>query len=112
MINRQDFPLALSISAILLGCLTGGAMAAEAEETAPRIALSARVSVTEAIASAEKDTGGKVFSAALTQLGYEVDVIMPDGSVQSLQIDAKTGEISTRKDDTTDDESGNFNNTE
>ena len=95
MINRVNI-FAVTL-ATLLGCAAGGAVAAQQGQIDMEMLAKAKVSVAEAIDAAEKETGGKAVSAAFSGTDYEVDVVMTDFTVHSLQIDAQTGKDDTKQ---------------
>ena len=59
--------------------------------------MAAEVSPADALALAEKETGGRVMELEFeTEDGtsvYEIEVAMDDGSIRELLVDAATGEI-------------------
>lgn len=89
----------LSVAAIILGCLAGDAVAAPKSEALLLDVSNAKISVAQAIMSAEKETGGKAYSAILSESGskYLVGLIKSDATIERRQIDAQTGEVTVFK---------------
>lgn len=103
----------IALASALAFALTGfgAAFAAEGDQSVNlKMLNSAKVSVTQAIQVAETATGGRATGAAFaTPNGkplYEVSVLMSDGRVKSLEVDAKTGRVVQDVADTENGEAG------
>ncbi len=91
----------------LMTCLLAGLLAwavtvpaqARRDERAPRSEASQRdgISLDEAVARVRRDTGGRVLAAeARDDRGrsvYRIKVLLPNGSVRVVNVDAQSGEI-------------------
>ena len=98
MIRTMAIPAALA-AFVVLGPMAGFAVAAEHEDRAETSALQhAKVSLTDAIRTAEQRVNGKAIDAGLDHqngnLRYEVEVLK-DGAVQKMMVDAQSGQVMT-----------------
>jgi len=116
MIKSRYIPLALAAALAAGGVGTALAQNAsttgETEQTdAMEMAAlqSAKVSLAEAVAAAEKDVGGKAIDAGFEtekgQQGYEVEVMSANGS-QTVLVDAQTGAVTKMPAEDQDDQKG------
>ena len=110
MIRSKAIPAALA-AIVVLGPAAGFALAAEHEDQVQTSALQdAKVSLVDAIRTAEQRVKGKPIDAGLDHqngnLRYEVEVLK-DGVVHKVTVDAQSGEVVTASADKThEDENG------
>ena len=98
MLSTKTMPAALA-ALVILGAAPAVAAAHEHEDQAELAALqNAKVSLTDAIRTAEQQVSGKALDAGLEnhdgKLRYEVKVLK-DGAVQKVMVDAQSGQIVT-----------------
>lgn len=95
---RIDIALPLAMAAVLVTATIGGtALAADRDEDRETTALQgAKVSLTQAIATAEQQTGGRAYDAGVDVKGGQTRIAVetngPKG-VQTVTIDAQSGQV-------------------
>jgi uncharacterized membrane protein YkoI len=101
---RKSRIIAAVVIALALG---GGAVAAfseagEEHESDAALALNAKVSLSDAIAAAEQQNGGKAIEATLDDedgaASYEIKLVKA-GAVQNLRVDLATGNVASATED-------------
>ncbi len=98
-----------AMSLIALGLAAAGAGIAVAEQNGSetdmaeaQAFLTAPGSIAEAIAAAEKNTGGKAMSASFetdqstATSAYEVEVALPDGTMSTVMVDPANGTVTAK----------------
>ena len=84
--------------ALLLACIAPSAHAqnnrwtGEPHEFAPHTAADQRISLAEAIAQVQRETGGRVLDARDLGNQYRIKVLTPNGEVRVVYVDARAGE--------------------
>jgi uncharacterized membrane protein YkoI len=96
MNTKRIAPIAL-VALLAGGSLTGTAFAASNDENREATALqSAKVTLSQAIATAEQQTGGKAFDAGVDAKGAQTRIVVetngPKG-VQTVMVDAQSGQV-------------------
>ncbi|MBW4023022.1 MAG: hypothetical protein HIU92_07745 [Proteobacteria bacterium] len=96
MINRRAPAVALA-TLLALGALSGTALAATGDESREAAALSSStISLTQAIKSAEQQTGGRAYDAGVDLSGGQTRIVVetngPKG-VETVAINAQTGAV-------------------
>lgn len=96
MNKKPILAAALVASAVATGGYAyAGTDTQAADQAEMQAALAAKVSITQAIQTAERQSGGKAMEAAFSdendKQGYEVTTVAKDGTEQNLFVDAKTG---------------------
>ena len=95
---RIDVMLPLALSAILMTAALGGsALASDADGDQEAAALQgAKVTLVQAIGTAEQQTGGQAFDAGVSKAGGQTRITVetngPKG-VQTVMIDAQSGQV-------------------
>ncbi len=87
----------LAVAALLAaGAVAGTAIAADNEDQEATALQGAKVSLTQAIATAEQQTGGKAYDAGVDAKGGQARIVVetngPSG-VQTVSIDAQSGQV-------------------
>src|SRR5262249_47616316 len=100
---------AATIVTLAAAAIGGGAYAARSQEHDALAIANAKVSLTQAIAAAEQNVGGKAAKAAFEQANqkwvFEVEIVK-DGKILEVKVDAETGNVissAAEKDDDDDD---------
>lgn len=96
MNTKRIAPIAL-MALLAGGALTGTALAASTDENHEATALqSAKVTLSQAITTAEQQTGGKAFDAGVDAKGTQTRIVVetngPKG-VQTVMVDAQSGQV-------------------
>jgi len=96
---KVKFTHAALAGLLIAGTLAGTALAAGSDENQEATALqNAKVTLTQAIATAEQQTGGKAFDAGVdikdAQTRIAVETNGPKG-VQTVTVDAQSGHVGT-----------------
>ncbi len=100
---RIDIMLPLAMAAVLMTATIGGsALAADRDGDREAAALQgAKVSLTQAIATAEGQTGGRAIGADVSQEGgvtrIQVEVAGPQG-FKTVLVDGATGQVTATRD--------------
>ena len=100
---RLDIAIPTTLAAILMTVmLTGAALAADRDNDRDAKALQgAKITLVEAIATAEQQAGGRAVSADIEQERgltlIEVEVAGPQG-VRTIMVDAQTGQVTATRD--------------
>lgn len=95
---RINIALSLAMAAVLMTATVGGAaLAADRDGDRKATALQgAKVSLTQAIATAEQQTGGQAYDAGVDAKGGQTRIAVetngPKG-VQTVTIDAQSGQV-------------------
>lgn len=95
---RIDIVLPLTLSALLMTATLGGSvLAAGQDEDREAAALQgAKVSLVQAIGTAERQTGGQAYDAGVDTKGSQVRIVVetngPKG-VQTVSVDAQNGQV-------------------
>lgn len=94
---------ALAVASVLAMGLGTNAIAGGGDKEEKAALASASITLSDAIAVAEKEVGGKAFEAEVEDkrggvFYYEVEVVMPDGGEKKVLIDMDTGEVVKVKD--------------
>lgn len=123
MFNRERIAASI-VGVALAAAVASGAVAANAgnsnskaqddTEAAELQAIqNAKLTLADAAAAAEKETGGKAVDVSIGdengQIAYEVEVAMNDGTTREVRIDTQTGKVlkvSTGDEDRDEDENG------
>jgi len=96
MNTKRIAPIAL-MALLASGTLAGTALAASNDENREATALQgAKVTLSQAIATAEQQTGGKAFDAGVDTKGARTRIVVetngPKG-VQTVMVDAQSGQV-------------------
>jgi len=96
MNTKRIAPIAL-MALLAAGALAGTAFAASTDENHEATALqSAKVTLSQAIATAEQQTGGKAFDAGVDIKGAQTRIVVetngPKG-VETVIVDAQNGQV-------------------
>ena len=96
--------LAAVASAIVASVMASPAFSQQRHEVDLKALDAGKVLLTDAIKSAEQETGGKVASAEFGSRDdraiYELDVAMMDGTTLSVEVDPQTGQLVKNSADT------------
>ena len=100
---RLDIAIPTTLAAILMTVtLTGATLAADRDDDQDAKALQgAKITLVEAITTAEQQAGGRAVSADIEQERgltlIEVEVVGPQG-VRTVMVDAQTGQVTATRD--------------
>jgi uncharacterized membrane protein YkoI len=93
---KITIPLALACL-LVFGSLGGAAFASDDDEAREATALQgAKVSLSQAIATAEQQTGGRAYDAGVNLKGGQVRIVVETSGakgVQTVTVDAQSGEV-------------------
>jgi uncharacterized membrane protein YkoI len=91
------------ISLTALGIMTASATAIAADKSDIRLLDETKITLSEAIAAAEKTQGGRAIEASLDDdsfsPAYEVSLVVENDTILDVQVDAVSGKVTGARED-------------